>query len=187
MARIKAINPEDAAGRTKELFGAVKAKLGSIPNLMKTMGHAPALLEGYLSYNDALANGALDKQLRELIAVTVGEHNGCQYCVSAHTMIGEKMAGISRVLILAARTGSTTTAKFDAALRFVRALLSKKGAVSDKELHAVKEAGYSDEEVSEIIGHVGLNVLTNYFNNTVQTEVDFPKMELLAKLELVNN
>jgi uncharacterized peroxidase-related enzyme len=187
MTRIETISPEHATGKTKELFDTIQIKMGMIPNLLKTMGHAPALLEGYLSYNDALAKGALDKQLRELIAVTVGEHNGCQYCVSAHTMIGEKIAGINRVLILAARTGNATNEKFDAALRFVRTLLTKKGAVSDKELHAVKEAGYSDEDVSEIIGHVGLNVLTNYFNNTAQTEVDFPKVELVKKLEIVNN
>jgi uncharacterized peroxidase-related enzyme len=187
MTRIKAISPEEATGKTKELFGAVKTKMGMIPNLMKTMGHSPALLEGYLSYNDALANGVLDKQLRELIAVTVGEYNGCQYCVSAHTMIGEKMAGISSEMILAARTGDATSTKFDAALTFVRSVLSQKGAVSDHELAAVKAIGYSDEEVAEIIGHVGLNVLTNFFNNTAQTEVDFPKVELLSKPEPVIN
>jgi uncharacterized peroxidase-related enzyme len=187
MTRIKAISPEHATSETKELFGAVKTKMGMIPNLMKTMGHSPALLEGYLNYNDALANGVLDKQLRELIAVTVGEYNGCQYCVSAHNMIGKKMAGISPEIILAARAGNATSTKFDGALTFVRAILAQKGSVSDHELHEVKVAGYSDEEVAEIIGHVALNMLTNYFNNTAKTEVDFPKVELLEKFEPVNN
>lgn len=61
MTRIKVVNPEQATGKTKELFAAVKTKMGMIPNLMKTMGHSPALLEGYLSYNDSLSNGVLDK------------------------------------------------------------------------------------------------------------------------------
>ncbi len=187
MTRINAISPEQATGRTKELFGTVKMKMGMIPNLMKTMGHSPALLEGYLSYNNALTNGVLDKQLRELIAVTVGEHNGCQYCVSAHTMLGEKMAGINPAIILAARTGDKTSTKFDGALNFVRSIIKQKGSVSDHEVVEVKSAGYSDEEIAEIIGHVALNMLTNYFNNIAKTAIDFPKVELLAKLETANN
>jgi alkylhydroperoxidase family enzyme len=39
---------------------------------------------------------------------------------------------------------------------------------------AVKAAGYTDGEIGEIVGHVALNVLTNYFNNTAKTEIDFP-------------
>lgn len=122
-----------------------------------------------------------------MIAVTVGEYNGCQYCVSAHTMIGEKMAGIKPEMIFAARTGEVTTSKFDFALTFVRVLLEQKGDVTDDELNEIKGAGYSDEEIAEIVGHVGLNMLTNYFNNTARTEVDFPKIQLLNKLEFNRN
>jgi hypothetical protein len=40
-------------------------------------------------------------------------------------------------------------------------------------------AGFTQGEVGEIVGHVALNTFTNYFNNTANTEVDFPKVELL--------
>ena len=179
MTRIEVLHPDKASGKSKELFDAVQKKLGMIPNLMKTMGHAPALLEGYLNFNTTLESGVLDPQLRELIAVTVGEHNGCQYCVSAHSMMGEKLAKIAPEMIIAARSKKATTHKFDGALTFVHELLTHKGAVSDTALANVKENGYSEEEVMEIIGHVALNTLTNYFNNTCKTAIDFPKVELL--------
>jgi AhpD family alkylhydroperoxidase len=38
-----------------------------------------------------LAGGALSPKLREQIALAVGEANGCQYCVSAHTAIGKRL------------------------------------------------------------------------------------------------
>ena len=59
MPRFPTISPEDAAGRAKELLDGVQATLGMIPNLMRTMANAPAVLEAYLSFKGALAMGSL--------------------------------------------------------------------------------------------------------------------------------
>ncbi|MEP6614381.1 MAG: carboxymuconolactone decarboxylase family protein, partial [Mucilaginibacter sp.] len=53
-------------------------------------------------------------------------------------------------------------------------LLDKKGRVSDADVDAAKAAGLTDGEIGEVVGHVGLNVLTNYFNNVANTVIDFP-------------
>jgi hypothetical protein len=42
----------------------------------------------------------------------------------------------------------------------------------------VPQTGFSDGEIVEIIGHVAVNIFTNYFNNINQTEVDFPKVSV---------
>ncbi|MBC7846952.1 MAG: carboxymuconolactone decarboxylase family protein, partial [Flavobacterium sp.] len=47
-------------------------------------------------------------------------------------------------------------------------------------IEKVKNAGYGDGQISEIIGVIALNVFTNYFNNVAQTEIDFP---VLAPIE----
>ena len=41
-------------------------------------------------------------------------------------------------------------------------------------MQQVKDAGFDDGEVAEMIAHVALNVLTNYFNVAVDTPIDFP-------------
>jgi alkylhydroperoxidase family enzyme len=41
-------------------------------------------------------------------------------------------------------------------------------------LGAVRDAGFTEEEIVEIIAHVGMNLFTNYFNHIAGTEVDFP-------------
>jgi alkylhydroperoxidase family enzyme len=46
--------------------------------------------------------------------------------------------------------------------------------VSDADFAAVKEAGYTDAQVIEIVQHVALNTFTNLFNEVFQTEIDFP-------------
>ena len=51
--------------------------------------------------------------------------------------------------------------------------------MSEEDILRVKEAGYSDCEVAEILALVALNVLTNYFNVAFETPIDFPAVEPL--------
>ena len=177
MTRLNALNPETATGKTKELFNGVQSKLGMVPNMMKTMGNSPAVLEAYLNLSGALGNGTLGAKTGELIAIAVAEANSCDYCLSAHMYIGEKMVKINTDELHAARKGKSHNAKEAAALTFARTLVSKGGLVSDEDVQAVKDAGYHDGEVGEIVAHVALNTFTNYFNNTAKTSIDFPQLE----------
>ena len=150
MSRLKAIQPQAATGKARELLDAVQAKLKMTPNMMKVMANSPAVLEAYLSSSGILANGALDTPLREAIALEVGEQNSCQYCVSAHTPIG-KMTGLTGSKIQLAREARSGSARNAAALQFARELVAKKGRATDADVEAVCRAGFSDGEIAEII------------------------------------
>ncbi len=177
MPRLNAIDPKEATGKAKELLDGVKAKLGSVPNLMRTFANSLAALEGYLGLSGALAGGLLNAKLREQIALTVADANSCEYCLSAHTVIG-KMVGLNESEIVWSRQASSGDAKTDAALKFAHQIVVKRGEVLDSEVQAVREAGYSDGEITEIVANVALNIFTNYFNHIAQTVVDFPKVNL---------
>ncbi|NML21031.1 carboxymuconolactone decarboxylase family protein [Pseudoflavitalea sp. G-6-1-2] len=178
MSRLFVPNPETTTGKSKELFNAIQSKLGMVPNMMKTMGNSPALLNGYLQLSGSLGEGVLGAKLGELIALTVANQNGCEYCNAAHSFIGEKLVHISGDAIEDAKRGRSADAKIQAALTFAKVLTEKKGNVSDSDVAAVKAAGFDDAGVAEIIGHVALNVLTNYFNIAAAVTVDFPETAL---------
>jgi uncharacterized peroxidase-related enzyme len=173
MSRIAAIAAESSTGRVKHLFDGVKAKLGMVPNLMKVLGNSEAALQGYLGFSGALGAGLLDPKIREEIAIAMAQANGCDYCLSAHTLLG-KGAGLSEQQVIDARVGTGNTERATAALKFARQVLDQKGQVSDAQLQAVRDAGFSEGEVTEIIAHVALNVFTNYFNIAASTDIDFP-------------
>lgn len=174
MTRLTALNPEEVTGKTKDLFNAVQAKLGVVPNMMRTMGNSPAVLEGYLNLSGALSHGKLSAKTGELIALAVSESNSCDYCLAAHTFIGEKLVKADPAVLQAARTGNSTDGKTEAILQFAKVLISKNGLVNDEDVNKAKNAGVADAEIAETIAHVALNVLTNYFNNVANTEIDFP-------------
>ncbi len=180
MPRLTALSPDTATGKTKTLFDAVHSKMGVVPNMMRTMGNSPALLEGYLNLSGALGNGTLGAKLGEQLALAISETHGCDYCLAAHSFIADKMVHLDAGTIAASRSLSPIDAKTDAALLFARQLVDKRGLVSDADVAAIKAAGYTEGQVGEIVGHVALNVLTNYFNNTAGTTLDFPAAAKLA-------
>ena len=174
MQRINAIDPQVATGAAKTLLDAVQKKIGFVPNLMRTLAASPATLDAYLSFGDRLGQGVLSPKLREQLAVTVAYSHSCQYCLAAHTAIGG-MLGLTPSQLEAAYTADSTDPQLAAALHFAQQLVENQGHVSDEEVDKVRQAGYGDAEIAEIVGHVALNVFTNYFNTVAQTDVDFPK------------
>ncbi|MBS1811155.1 MAG: carboxymuconolactone decarboxylase family protein [Acidobacteria bacterium] len=177
MPRLNAIDPKEATGKAKELLDSVKAKIGKVPNLMRTFANSPTALEAYLNFSGTLGGGVLNAMLREQIALTVADANACEYCLSAHTAIG-KMVGLDEDELAASRRAASADAKTEAALKFAHQIVVKRGEVLDSEVQAVRAAGYSDAEITEIVAHVALNIFTNYFNHVAQTVVDFPKVNL---------
>lgn len=178
MQRLTALDPETTTGRSKELFNAIQSKLGMVPNMMRTMGNSPAVLSGYLTLNATLGEGKLGAKLGELIALTVANANSCEYCNAAHSFIGEKLVHIDTHALDDARYGRSADPKIQAALDFSRTIVEKKGMVNDADISSLKNAGYDDAAIAEIIAHVALNIFTNYFNNAAKVLVDFPEVEL---------
>lgn len=159
---------------------AVNGLLGSVPNLFRIVANSPQTLEGYLGLNGALGQGDLDAQTRERIALAVAETNGCNYCLAAHQYLGTHVAKLSADEIKANRLGASEDPKAAVAVAFAVNMVTHRGKVSEEDFQAVRAAGYSDAEIVEIVGHVALNTLTNYINEVLGTEVDFPAADVLS-------
>ena len=177
MSRLSTIDPEAATGKQRDLLDALQKQLGRVPNMFRTMAQSPAVLEGYLALSRALAGGRLDARLRQQLAIATAQANECTYCLSAHTAIG-KQVGLTPDEAAAARGASATNPRADAALKFARLVLERRGEVADEDVTAIRRAGFTEGEVAEIITHVALNIFTNYFNKAAEVEVDFPKVSL---------
>ena len=170
---------EAAPMASRPQLQAVQKQLGTTPNLFRVVANSPAALEGYLGMSGALARGALPAQTRERIALAVAQLNGCDYCLAAHSFLGRNLAKLSDEEIGANRVGGSLDPKADAAVRFAATVVRQRGHVSDAELRAVRDAGYDDAQIVEIVQHVALNTWTNYVNLVAGTEIDFPVVEPL--------
>jgi len=173
MTRIKALEISAAPSASQPMLEAVKKKLGMAPNLFKTFAHSPAVLQFYLNGSEALAGGSLGAGLREQIALTTAGANSCDYCASAHSLMG-KGAGLAATEMANNLQGRASDAKTQAALTFAAVIVQERGRVSDAQLQAVREAGFTEAEIVEIVANVVANIFTNYFNHIAGTDIDFP-------------
>lgn len=163
--------------KTTQVLDDVKNTIGMVPNIYKLMGHSPNVLGGFLGFTGALAKGALSAADREQIALVVAGFNRCQYCASAHTLLAQK-AGVALEETKKNLKGQSDSPRTLSLIQFALSILETKGFVSEADFAAIKDAGFSDEQVVEIIANVCTNIFTNYFNHVAGTEVDFPKVNL---------
>ena len=177
MSRITVIENDIANPEQKELLDAIQSQLGMVPNFLKVFANSPAALRAFLGLHGIASEGSLDAPTRERIALALAQQNACDYCVSAHTALGRK-AGLNGAEMEANRAGTSQDSKAAAAVKFAKALAEHNGQVTTAEILEVRNAGYSESDIVEIITHVGLNVLSNIIGKASQVEIDFPKVEL---------
>src|SRR5512146_377882 len=157
MPRLRPLDPVAATGAAHDAMERARAAFGRVPNLMRTFANSPAVLNAFLDFHQALGKGSLSPPMREQIAVVVADTNECEYCLSAHTAIG-KLCGLSDRELLASRQLQTKDPRTNAALRFARELVLTRGKVEDSNLQALRQAGFADGEIAELIANVALNL-----------------------------
>ncbi|MGW0664978.1 carboxymuconolactone decarboxylase family protein [Streptodolium elevatio] len=157
------------------LLEATRRQLGRVPNLYGALANGPQALAGYLAMREALIKGVLRARVREQLALLVAQENSCTYCVSAHTLRGAKM-GLSEEELAKTRDAADEDPHIDAVLRIAREIVRTRGRVGDDVIAAAREAGVSDAELAEVVAHIALNTLSNYFNHLAEPELDFPEV-----------
>lgn len=174
MTAFSPVDPATATGKAAELLADVHKALGLTPNMTKVMANSPALLKGYLALSGALAGGVLPAGVRERLAIATAEYNGCEYCLSAHTFIGAEIAKVPTVELDKARDAKASDPHTAALLALSDAIVRGRGSIAGADLQAARDADATDAEIGEVVGHLALNVLTNYFNILADVENDWP-------------
>ncbi|KSV71114.1 hypothetical protein N183_28420 [Sinorhizobium sp. Sb3] len=162
------------------MLGEIRSAFGIAPNMFRAVANSPAALASMWGSFGALGNGRLGAKLGEQIAVAVADRNDCNYCLAAHTALGRK-AGATAEEMANAQRGKSSDPKTAAALTFAQKLVEARGQITDAEVRALRDAGYDDQDVVEIIAHVALNLFTNYINVALAVPVDFPGVKLVRE------
>jgi len=174
MSNLPQIDPTTATGRAADLLADVHKAFGVTPNMTKAMANSPAFLQGYLSLSGALATGVLPAGVRERLALTTAEYNRCSYCLSAHTYIGLNVAHVDAHELENARHAESADEHIEAILTLSDAIARGRGDIGTDVLQSARDNGVTDAEIAEIVGHIALNVLTNYFNLVADIDIDWP-------------
>jgi uncharacterized peroxidase-related enzyme len=176
MSRIAVPDRDEAPAESQPILDNVHKMLGFVPNLQRLMSISPNALAGWASLMGSLAK-TLDVKTRDGIALAVSEADRCDYCLAAHSYISTNFAKIPPEEIALNRVGRSGDPKRQAAVAFAKALIEKRGKVSDEDFAAVKTAGWTDANIVEMIALSAQFLLTNFMNNAIRTPIDFPRVE----------
>ncbi len=161
--------PESTKGTLKE----VKAAYGMLPNLYGYLAESPVALNAYLHINDQLMkNSSLTPVQVQVALLAISEVNNCEFCIAAHSWVGDTLKANPQT-IKAIRDGGDIEDPQDKALvALVRALVNDRGFVADEIMDQFLAAGFSKENVMDLLVCNMLKSLSNYANHITKTQVN---------------
>ena len=163
---------ESAPADSRPLLEKSKAAFGRIPGLHAVMSESPALLEGYQILHKLFAASSMDAEQKTVVWQAINVEHACHYCVPAHTGIA-KMMGVSDDISNALRDETPLpTPKLEALRSFTLAVVRDRGAVDDATVQTFLDAGYTRQNILEVILGTAQKVMSNYTNHLAETPVD---------------
>lgn len=183
MSQFNVPTREEVSTNNQQIFDSLKSKLGFVPNLYAYYAKSETALPDYLAFQNR--KSSLKAKEREVVNLIVSQINNCKYCLSAHTVIG-KMNGFTDEQILEIRTGFTSfDSKLNALATTTKAIANNKGEISDTQKESFFAAGYTEENLIDLVVVIGDKTISNYIHNLAGFEIDFPIAPELPVEELV--
>jgi len=178
MSRIDVPSYDTVSPANRALFDNLKKAVGKVPNLYATMAHSENALDSYLALQGA--KSSIAGKAREVVNLVVSQVNECEYCLSAHTLVG-KMMGFTDAQLMEIRSGRASfDPKLDALARLSKAIVIQRGKVDESIVEAFFAAGWTKENLVDTIVAVGDKIITNYLHGVTKVPVDFPAAPALA-------
>jgi AhpD family alkylhydroperoxidase len=162
----------DVSPANQTMFDALKGQLGMVPNLYATLAHSENALGSYLALQSAKTS--ITGKAREVVNLVVSQVNDCAYCLAAHTVIGG-MVGFKPEQIIEIRGGTASfDAKLDALAKMTRDIAKNRGHGDTSLVDAFLAAGWTTENLVDVIVTIGDKTVTNYLHAVTKVPVDFP-------------
>jgi alkylhydroperoxidase family enzyme len=173
MAEFEIHSVESAPEASQPLLAKSLAAFGRVPGLHGVMAESPALLEGYQVLHKLFAESTgFDADELTVVWQTINVEHACHYCVPAHTGIA-KMMKVDDAIIDALRDETPLpNGKLEALRTFTLQMVRERGNVSDKDVQAFLDAGYSRQHILEVVLGLAQKVMSNYTNHLADTPVD---------------
>lgn len=165
---------ESAPANARPLLEKSLAAWGMVPNLHAVLAEAPEVLDAYQHLHEFFMATSLTTTEKHIVWLTINIENECHYCVPAHTMMA-KMDNVPDDVISALRNRTAISDnKLEALHTFTTNIVQKRGMVDDADIQNFYTAGYTNQNVLEVILGVSQKILSNYSNHITNVPVDPP-------------
>jgi len=172
MPRIKQLELQQVPSFVKRIFKHVQDSIGHLPNLYKILAHSPEALNGFLELSKNIKAGVVEPKLNKAITLAVSELSKCDYCLALHTRMALDTGLLSEEECILSRKREGWDEKTDVMFKFVENVYKTAGKVGDSDLDSMRNVGFSDGEMVEIMGIISMILFSNFIGNLGQADLD---------------
>ncbi|MCF6324055.1 MAG: carboxymuconolactone decarboxylase family protein [Gammaproteobacteria bacterium] len=170
---------ENTSGQAKALLDDIQQGYGFVPNLFAYMAEAPITIKAYLAMNELISKGSFSAAQQQVALLTVSKENGCDFCITAHRAMG-KLNKANQETLSAIHNDTEIKDSSDYALAiYTRKVVKQRGFVSDDDINEFIAAGFTKENVLEVVLIVSIKTLSNYINHITRPEANDELLEML--------
>lgn len=181
MKTFKVPTREEVSPANQTNFDNLKKAVGKVPNLYAALAYSNNALTNYLTLQSG--KSSLKAKEKEVVNLVVSQVNECDYCLSAHTIIG-KLNGFTDDQVLEIRSGEVSfDSKLNALAALVKDMVENRGKASSESVDNFYAAGYTDENLIDVIILIGDKTITNYLHAITKVPIDWPLAPALDTVE----
>ena len=163
---------ETAPAASKPVLDKLQKAIGFVPGLYGVLAEAPKAIEAYDTLSRLFRSTSLTTTEQHVVLLTINYENDCGYCMPAHTGLA-KMDGVPDDVIEALRNGTPIAdPKLQALRTFTVHVVNKRGWLADADVQTFVDAGYTQQQILEVIVGMSYKVISNYTNHIAETPVD---------------
>ncbi|MFM0341350.1 carboxymuconolactone decarboxylase family protein [Paraburkholderia fungorum] len=165
---------ESAPAQSKSVLQQLQQAFGLIPNIAAKMAASPVLINGFIGLFERVHASSLTEPQIQTLLLTNAVTNASEWPVAFHTALALK-EGIHPADVDAIRRGGLPGDTRLAALSMLaRTLIDKRGRLTVSDQSRFLEAGFSSEQILEVIAVVAASTITNYTGSVTQPPLEAP-------------
>jgi alkylhydroperoxidase family enzyme len=162
-----------APEKSKPALEWLQHAFDGLPNLPAVIANSPKLINSLVgAFQQVHSPGLFSEAENQIVLLTDAVTNSSEYAVAFHTALALKQ-GISSKETDAIRDRRLPADKRYAALsKLAKTLIEKRGHLNEQELDSFLAAGFTKEQVFEVIGIVAASTITNYVGTIANLTLD---------------
>src|SRR5271156_2928073 len=143
-----------APEKSKPALEQLQQAFGVIPNVAAVIANSPKLVNSLVGVFQQVHSSSFTELEIQIVLLTDAVANSCKYAVALHTALAVQQ-GVSPEETNAIRDGRTPKdGRFAALSTLAKTLIEKRGHLTEQELGAFLHAGFTTEQIMEVIAIV---------------------------------
>ncbi|RSM44591.1 carboxymuconolactone decarboxylase family protein [Amycolatopsis balhimycina DSM 5908] len=162
-----------ATEAVREPLEVLQGAFGFVPAAAGLMANSAALLNTFFAaFGYFRGTGTFGPAERQVLLLSNAVANGSEWAVAFHSL--EALAdGVEPDVVEALRRGEAPGDERMAALSaFTRSLIAGRGHIGEAEVTAFEAAGFTGEQVFEVVTGIAISVMTNYTANVARPPLE---------------